>query len=248
MQTHQLRAYNYSVRRLIAVATLVALTALPLWAQGRRMGSVVVPWAPAFNSRSPGFIPRAPIVRHGSFGTSFNGFSGFRRHPRIFVRFGGRVCDPVFFDCRFFSHRRFFFSQPVFFPLPVYPEYPNQPVYAQPEPQMRDDTRERELETQIANLSEEVASLRMEEQSRYPVRPQERQPEPKHEEQKPTVLVFHDKHILEVRNYAIVGQTLWVLSQRKAKKISVSDLDLAATARLNEERGVQFQAPTGKSK
>jgi hypothetical protein len=102
------------------------------------------------------------------------------------------------------------------------------------------------LETQIANLSEEVASLR--EQSRYPARPQEPPPEPKPEDQTPTVLVFHDKHILEVRNYAIVGQTLWVLSERKARKISVSDLDLVATARLNEERGVQFQAPTGKNK
>lgn len=236
------------MRRLVAVATLVTLTALPLWAQGRRMGSVVVPRSPAFISRSPGFIPRAQIIRRGSLATPFNRFAGFRHRPRIFIRFGGRVCDPFFFDCQFFFRHHFFFSQAVFFPFSSYPEYLSQPVYNQPEPQLQDDTAERELARQVASLSQEVATLRAEEQSRYSALPQPPPaPESKTQEQKPTVLVFRDKHSLEIANYAIVGPTLWVLSEHKARKIPLSDLDLGATARLNEERGVEFAAPIVKN-
>ena len=58
-----------------------------------------------------------------------------------------------------------------------------------------------------------------------------------------TVLVFRDQRIQEVKNYAIVGQTLVVIADQRQKKIPLSDLDLATTARLNEERGVAFQLP-----
>jgi hypothetical protein len=58
-----------------------------------------------------------------------------------------------------------------------------------------------------------------------------------------TVLVFRDQHQQEVRNYAIAGGTLWVLSEELAKKIPLSELDLAATTKVNDERGVEFQVP-----
>ena len=58
-----------------------------------------------------------------------------------------------------------------------------------------------------------------------------------------TVLVFRDQRIQEVQNYAIVGKTLVVIANQRQKKIPLSDLDLATTARLNEERGVAFQLP-----
>lgn len=55
-----------------------------------------------------------------------------------------------------------------------------------------------------------------------------------------TVLVFRDGHKEEVQNYAIVGQTLWNFIPQHRQKIPLSDLDLQATAKANEERGVDF--------
>jgi hypothetical protein len=58
-----------------------------------------------------------------------------------------------------------------------------------------------------------------------------------------TALVFRDQHVEEVRNYAIAGGTLWVLNSSAGKKISLDDLDLVATAKVNDARGVDFQVP-----
>ena len=59
----------------------------------------------------------------------------------------------------------------------------------------------------------------------------------------PTALVFRDQHVEEVRNYAIAGGTLWVLNEQAAKKIPLAQLDLAATVKMNDERGLDFQVP-----
>jgi len=58
-----------------------------------------------------------------------------------------------------------------------------------------------------------------------------------------TVLVFRDQHKQEVQNYAIVGQTLWTFAPQRTQKIPLSDLDLAATQKANDERGVDFRVP-----
>ncbi|MGA8274299.1 MAG: hypothetical protein WB919_22270 [Candidatus Sulfotelmatobacter sp.] len=60
----------------------------------------------------------------------------------------------------------------------------------------------------------------------------------------PTVLVFHDHSTQEVNNYAIVGQTLWNFAPQHTQKIPLSDLDLSATTKANEDRGVDFRVPT----
>jgi hypothetical protein len=58
-----------------------------------------------------------------------------------------------------------------------------------------------------------------------------------------TVLVFRDEHKQEIHNYAIVGQTLWNFSPQHTQKIPLSDLDLPATTKANDERGVDFHLP-----
>jgi hypothetical protein len=62
-------------------------------------------------------------------------------------------------------------------------------------------------------------------------------------EQPPTVLVFKDGHQLEVANYAIVGSTLYDLTDGRRHKIALAELDLAATAKQNDDRGIDFQVP-----
>ncbi len=61
----------------------------------------------------------------------------------------------------------------------------------------------------------------------------------------PTVLVFRDGHRQEVGNYAIMGQTVYVLDDR-TRKISLADLDVPATVKANDDRGMEFKVPAQK--
>jgi len=63
------------------------------------------------------------------------------------------------------------------------------------------------------------------------------------QEDLPVVVVFLDKRIREVKNYAVANETLVVLDGSKRTKIPLADIDLAATMKLNDERGVDFQIP-----
>lgn len=65
-------------------------------------------------------------------------------------------------------------------------------------------------------------------------------PEPVRE---PTVLIFKDGHQLEVGNYAIVGSTLFDLAPGHSRKVPLADLDLDATQRQNDDRGITFEIP-----
>ena len=59
----------------------------------------------------------------------------------------------------------------------------------------------------------------------------------------PTVLVYRDQHKQEVQNYAIVGQTLWAFSAGRTQKIPLANLDVTATEKANDDRGVAFRVP-----
>jgi hypothetical protein len=60
----------------------------------------------------------------------------------------------------------------------------------------------------------------------------------------PTVLIFKDGHQLEIDNYAIVNQTLYDLTLGHPRKIALADLDLAATQKQNDDRGITFELPS----
>lgn len=66
------------------------------------------------------------------------------------------------------------------------------------------------------------------------------EPEPP---QEPTLLVFKDGRKLELRNYAIIGATLFDLTPGHPRRVALADLDLEATRKQNDERGVSFQLP-----
>jgi len=61
--------------------------------------------------------------------------------------------------------------------------------------------------------------------------------------QPPTVLIFKDGHHSDVLNYAIVGDTLFDFADGRTRKILLADLDLPATHKANDDRGVDFQIP-----
>ena len=63
----------------------------------------------------------------------------------------------------------------------------------------------------------------------------------------PTVLVFHTGKQQEVTNYAIMGDSLYVFDQGR-KKIALADLDIPATIKANDDRGLEFRMPPAAKK
>lgn len=63
------------------------------------------------------------------------------------------------------------------------------------------------------------------------------------ESQPETVLIFKDGHRLEITNYAIQGTTLFNLSGEGPRRIDTADLDVVATMKENDDRGVEFRLP-----
>ncbi len=61
-----------------------------------------------------------------------------------------------------------------------------------------------------------------------------------------TTLVFKDRKRVETRNYAIVGESVWVYTETESKKYRLDDLDVDATKKVNLERGVSFQLPPSR--
>ena len=96
----------------------------------------------------------------------------------------------------------------------------------------------------MERLTDEVEGLREEQASREQARQAALQPRPSVEDKAArTILVFRDGRRSEVKNFAIVGQTLWVFTEQRARKISVSDLNVEATKEVNAGRGVDFRLP-----
>jgi len=58
-----------------------------------------------------------------------------------------------------------------------------------------------------------------------------------------TTVVFKDGHSIEVSNYAIIGSTLYDLTPGHPRKILLSDIDVAATSKQNDDRGIDFKVP-----
>jgi hypothetical protein len=110
-----------------------------------------------------------------------------------------------------------------------------------------DDYSRRETARQIDELSSQVQDLREERDYRQTVAaPAPPAPGPLTTKAVPdmsTVLVFLDRRIQEVKNYAIANEQVLVYDDHRTKKIPLMDLDLAATQKLNDERGVDFQIP-----
>ncbi len=94
-------------------------------------------------------------------------------------------------------------------------------------------------------LRERAGRNQDEEDYRVATAPSGPAPQPEVTNQPRTVLVFKDGRRLELLNYAIVGSTLYDLSDGLTRKVTLAELDLPATAKQNDDRGVDFQLPAG---
>jgi hypothetical protein len=176
----------------------------------------------------PASLVRSVAFRHNVRFQNFLGNSCFT----------GRAFDPFF--CRqFFFRNRFLFAQPVFLPYPV-----STAPYSQAAEQNSSPVayQEEDLSGQVERLTDEVERLREEQPSREQPRPAALQSKPQFEEKTATTMVvFRDGHRSEVQNFAVVGQTLWVFTVQRARKIRISDLDVEATKEVNADRGIDFR-------
>jgi hypothetical protein len=114
-----------------------------------------------------------------------------------------------------------------------YPQYPPPDAYGSGY-QSSDQSDQQQAE--IDRLNDEVTRLREDRQL-------QNVPKPGAKPGEETELVFRDKHTEKIQNYAIVGQTLWVLSELRSRKVPLADLDIAATQQANEARGIDFELP-----
>jgi hypothetical protein len=228
------------MHRWLAIATIVAVFSAPAWSQ-RHGGGGFAGHAPS-GFRGPGF------GNHGfGGGMRFGGGLGFRSGTGF--GFGAGFRRPSFGPNRF-GHNRFFYGYryPSFYPYGgvyyidpgYYADYGYPPAQSafqgyNTSPSYVDNAAQIQ-QAEIDRLENEVDRLHEERENRsHPPSP----PEP----QSATRLVFQDKHSEEVQNYAIVGQTLWIFTELKARKIPLADLDVAATTKANEDRGVDFRLP-----
>jgi hypothetical protein len=66
----------------------------------------------------------------------------------------------------------------------------------------------------------------------------------------PAVLVYRDGHSEELSSYSIIGPLIYTKddywsSGNWTRKIQIADLDLPATLKQNQDRGVKFELPSG---
>ncbi len=223
-------------------ALAAALLATPAWAQ--RRGGV------AFGStgRAGGFAFHGPAM--GGPGSVRFGDAGG-------VRFGSTFRRPVFLPNRF-GHGRFFGGYSYYPAYYVYPSYSLYPGFysdsddlpsaytsyvpsegyldnnalIQQQQLLDEEAQQREIE----RLEEEVDRLRAKREN-FAQPPAEPEMEPT------TQLVFKDGHSEEVQNYAIVGKTLWIFNEQRARRVPLSGLDISATTNANEKSGVDFHLP-----
>jgi hypothetical protein len=228
------------MRRWLAVSALgAALLTLPAWAQ-RRGGA-----SGGFGGHAGFSGGRSMVgVRGSMMGSS--GFAGVQRGGVHFVTGFGHPGSPRFF----FRGRRYFsrswpYSGYYGYPYDGYPGYYGDDSYASDSYQnypasdystAYDNGRE---QAEIDRLENEVDRLRDEREGRESGGSQAGAKT----DVQLTELVFRDKHTEEVQNYAIVGQTFWILNAEKARKIPIAQLDIPATQKANEARGVDFQLP-----
>jgi len=196
----------------------------------------------------PGFHGVPASVTSQGFGAR-NNFRGVPGHVTSFG-FGARNG----FHQRPFEHGRHHVRRPFVVYSPYYAGYAYAPYaypysyddeksdsadYEAPPTDYHDDYRDNDDYRSNDNrqvLDQDYRAAAKPEQSSA------RSPEPV-VSQPSTLLIFKDGHQQEISNYAIVGGTLYDLSDGRSKKVQLMDLDLSATVKQNDERGVEFQVP-----
>lgn len=243
---------NRSLIAIFIAILLILAGSITLGAQGRRFGG-----GAGFNSTPavrPGFSAGspAPVVRPGFSLNPRPPFAVGQPHvPNFGVRPAqpfrpGHPIRPVIAPPVFGFYSPYIWPSTIYDPYasPVYsaPAY-SEPAYGYQNPQPPAVSQnEIDLAYQVGQLSAQVDQLRQQQQANAinSYTQPSTQPQDSAHARISIVLVFRDGNTKEIENYAIVGDTLWVLDGGIAAKIAMSDLDLNATQKAN---GFRFLLP-----
>ena len=110
------------------------------------------------------------------------------------------------------------------------------------------------LQGQLQYMQQQIAEMRQDQQAQRDYAENQSAPAPTssaapaaskpQNDAPPTTLVFRDGKRMETQNYAIVGNTLWLMADNgHMQKVPLSELDREATLKSNEDRGVDFPVP-----
>lgn len=200
---------------------------------------------------------------HRAFGFGNIGFSRFGNFPGVCSPFAGCFRPAVFtpfFRSRFVfdGHRRGHFFGGAFgfgtgipiwggYGMPYYMDSSydqDEAIQAQAADRQRmidemnfDRRRDMELERQLAELQ-----AAQEASAAHAAQPAQAQPRPE-AQPTPAVLVFRDGRQMQVDNYVITADRLFTLGPDQHRTIQLSELDLNATVKANQDRGVSFSVP-----
>jgi len=245
------------MRRAFIAVLMTAFLAAPLLAQRGMRGGGFAPRGGGFAPRGGAFAPRS---FHGpTFAPRGSAPRAFAPHQRFFPGPRARVFARPFPRNRviFISRRPFFSAFGSFYPYPLsygYPIYPYDygygPGYVSADYQSvpTQYNNDPQLTREVADLRDEVERLRDDlNRQQYAAPPTQAQAAP-HAAQPvppapPTLLVFNDGRREDVANYAIAGKTLWILTEQRARKVPLAELNVQATTRANADRGIDFRIP-----
>ncbi len=218
-------------------------------------------------------LPASAQMRGGSAGRGFaggrtGGFSGGFRGG-VHQGFGGGIggfrggviMNRGFRPQRFHGDRdhRFFAPVAPIYPYAVYPyalSYPfwwddSEDMVEQPAPQPQpivivvDRAQQQPAPApQPAQIIEREGDRYVQRGSGSPLSPAPAVPKKIEPPPPPAVLILRDGRKLEVTDYAITGDTFYDLSGGRTHRIAVADINLPATQKANEARGINLSLPS----
>lgn len=255
------------MKRLIAMLGAMALVlGLAAMAQAQRFGGTTSSGFSAPTNNSPGIPPSVTSVRPGNHNPGIP-------PSVTSIRPGWGVAPQNNFHHHHHHFNNNNNVIPVFVPVYSYPYYgvgdytlTNEddyiPSYARPQPYDQSSYQQPMAQPQAPGptVMEQGYQPQPEQSYQQPaptetatatppgapaVTSQSSQPSAEPAEPEPgTVLVFKDGHVMQIGNYVIVGNTLYNLSgEYRQYKIALADLDLDATVKANEDRGIEFHLP-----
>jgi hypothetical protein len=172
-----------------------------------------------------GGFPRGRFVHnHNHFRFRQNCFNGFPCNNGFFLNSG--LLFPFGFSDPFYGN---YYSQPA---------PPTEVVSSD-----SSNSANMQLALEVQRLADEVELMRDRERQAVAPRPQQQGSLSAQAPAESTAFVFRDGHRITTQNYAIVGDTLWVLGEHTSKKVSLANLDKTATEQANAANGIELHLP-----
>ena len=218
------------MRRVALVASIVTLFAASLLAQNH-MSSSGGGRVPSGSSHH-GFAPDSNSHTIGVSGIRFGQF-----HRRDFRR-SGSLYWPYSYPGYYADYYDGYENEPPPVSAPAPPAAPQAKQEPLPDPVLLELQGNQWVKVSSFAMPSAQTSSGLQADVRFP------------KEMPPTVLVYRDGHSEELTSYSIIGTSIYTKSDYWSngawtRTIQIADLDIPATLKQNQQRGVKFELPSG---